>query len=96
MEYILLNPPDLPPTVVMSPASIMKERQGNAFDYCFILASVLIGVGYDAYIINGYAAAAICTGDESKRICPLLLQDTEPDPSLNSRSTRQVLSLLYI
>ena len=58
----------------------MKERQGNAFDYCFILASVLIGVGYDAYVINGYAAAAICTGDESKRICPLLPQDTEPDP----------------
>ncbi|OQV20860.1 Dynein regulatory complex subunit 7 [Hypsibius exemplaris] len=80
MEYVLLNPPNVPPTVVMSPSFVLKERQGNCFDYCFILASVLIGVGYDTYVVNGYAAPTICTGDESHRICPLLPQDKEPEP----------------
>ena len=80
MEYVFLNPPDVPPTVVMSPSFVLKERQGNCFDCAFILASVLIGVGYDAYMVNGYATAAICTGDESHRVCPLLPKDSEPDP----------------
>lgn len=79
MEYILLNPPDVPPSVVMSPSSILKERQGSCFDYCFLLASVLVGVGYDAYIVNGYASAAICAGDESHRMNPTLSQDVIPE-----------------
>ncbi|XP_055346646.1 dynein regulatory complex subunit 7-like [Paramacrobiotus metropolitanus] len=78
LEYIFLNPPDIPPTVVMSPSFVLRERQGNCFDYCFLLASVLIGVGYDAYIVVGYASAAICTGDESHRVCPCVPQEPLP------------------
>ena len=40
-------------------------QQGNAFDMATLLVSLLIGVGYDAYVVSGYAAKHITLMDQS-------------------------------
>ena len=38
---------------------------------------MLIGAGYDAYVISGYATKETCLADESRDICPLLKKKEE-------------------
>ena len=38
-----------------------------------LLCSMLIGAGYDAYVVSGYATKEVCLADESRQICPLLI-----------------------
>lgn len=38
---------------------------------------MLIGAGYDAYVISGYANRDTCLADESREICPLLKKKEE-------------------
>jgi hypothetical protein len=40
-------------------------QQGNAFDIAILLVSLLIGVGYDAYVVSGYASKSVTTLDQS-------------------------------
>jgi hypothetical protein len=42
-----------------------------------LLASLLIGAGYDAYVVCGYATREVCNMDESRTICPLLVKNEE-------------------
>ena len=37
-----------------------------------LLCSLLIGVGYDAYCVCGYATREMCLMDQTRRVCPLL------------------------
>ena len=37
-----------------------------------LLCSLLIGVGYDAYCVCGYATREICLMDQTRRVCPLV------------------------
>jgi len=37
----------------------------------------LIGAGYDAYVVSGYATREVCLADESREICPLLKKKEE-------------------
>ena len=38
-----------------------------------MLASLLIGVGYDAYVVSGYATKEICLMDETRETCPMMI-----------------------
>jgi hypothetical protein len=40
-------------------------QSGNAFDMATLLVSLLIGVGYDAYVVSGYAAKHITSMDQT-------------------------------
>lgn len=42
-----------------------------------LLASLLIGAGYDAYVVCGYATRELCNMDESRTICPWLFKSEE-------------------
>jgi len=50
---------------------------GNCFDFGNILCSLLLGAGYDAYVVSGYATKEICLSDETREMCPLLIQKEE-------------------
>ena len=50
---------------------------GNCFDFSNVLCSLLLGAGYDAYVVSGYATREICLSDESREVCPLLNQKEE-------------------
>ena len=42
-----------------------------------LLASLLNGVGYDAYCVSGYAQKHVTTNDQSKFTCPYLVDNTQ-------------------
>ena len=66
-EYLLHEPLDDPlshPTTCPSSHSVFKWQRGDSLDFATALCSLLLGVGYDAYIVSGYAPAHICAGDE--------------------------------
>lgn len=76
-NYDELNPPDRYPTVIPSPASVLKWQQGDCFDLSIALVSLLIGVGYDAYCVSGFAPRFITTRNEARSACPQLEWDNE-------------------
>jgi transglutaminase-like putative cysteine protease len=56
---------------------VLDEQKGNCFDYAILLASLLIGVGYDAYCVCGYASEDVCLFNLGRNICPLLKDEEE-------------------
>lgn len=65
------------PNRLLSPTTILKRQKGNCFEYSTLLCSLLIGAGYDAYVVSGYATREVCLADESREICPLLKKKEE-------------------
>eukprot|EP00951_Prasinocladus_malaysianus_P043317 scaffold538979_cov41-Prasinocladus_malaysianus.AAC.1 len=52
--------------------SVLNWQAGDCFDMSVVLCSLLIGVGYDAYVVTGYAPKSVTTNDQSKTTCPVL------------------------
>ena len=59
-----LDPPDEYPLVIPSPTNVMKWQKGDSFDTAILLTSILIGSGYDAYVVFGTADRLITTKNE--------------------------------
>ncbi|NXW02314.1 DRC7 protein, partial [Fregetta grallaria] len=79
-DYLTMEPlksPITPPSLLYSPTTILKYQRGNCFDFSVLLCSMLIGAGYDAYCVHGYATREICTLDETLELCPLLRKPQE-------------------
>ncbi|XP_009892805.1 PREDICTED: coiled-coil domain-containing protein lobo homolog [Charadrius vociferus] len=79
-DYLTMEPlksPITPPSSLYSPITILKYQRGNCFDFSVLLCSMLIGAGYDAYCVHGYATREICTLDETLELCPLLRKPQE-------------------
>ncbi|XP_064315141.1 dynein regulatory complex subunit 7 isoform X3 [Phalacrocorax carbo] len=72
-----LKSPITLPSSLYSPTTILKYQRGNCFDFSVLLCSMLIGAGYDAYCVHGYATREICTLDETLELCPLLRKPQE-------------------
>jgi hypothetical protein len=49
----------------------MKMQSGNCFDLSVLLASLLIGIGCDAYVVSGYATREVTLMDETKTRIPI-------------------------
>ena len=81
MEYEELPDPIHFPAVLPSPANVLDWQAGDSFDLSIVLCSLLIGVGYDAYVVIGTAPKKITTKDESLMECPfdIDLPDNESD-----------------
>lgn len=57
-------------------------QKGDAFDIASVMCSVLIGSGYDAYVVHGRAAMKIASNDHSQQPCPKTLEKIDtPCPS---------------
>ncbi|NXY49935.1 DRC7 protein, partial [Ceuthmochares aereus] len=79
-NYLAMEPlksPITPPSSLYSPTTILKYQRGNCFDFSVLLCSLLIGAGYDAYCVHGYATREMCTLDETLELCPLLRKPQE-------------------
>jgi hypothetical protein len=48
----------------------LHAQRGDCFDLAHVLASLLLGAGYDASVVMGYAPRHIVTNDLSRVICP--------------------------
>ena len=60
------------PNYIPSPTTVVKWQAGDCFDMSILLASLLIGVGYNAYCVCGYAPEWIANNDQSKTVCPFI------------------------
>ncbi|KPP70764.1 hypothetical protein Z043_110380 [Scleropages formosus] len=57
-DFLSLEPLDAPidpPKQLSSPTWVLQTRRGNCFDFSTLLCSLLLGAGYDAYCVSGYA-----------------------------------------
>ncbi|XP_069510353.1 dynein regulatory complex subunit 7 [Ambystoma mexicanum] len=72
-----LHPPIEPPKHLYSPSTILKMQRGNCFDFSILLCSFLLGAGFDAYCVSGYATKEMCLMDESTEDCPQLKKPEE-------------------
>ncbi|KAM7040578.1 dynein regulatory complex subunit 7 isoform 4-T4 [Acridotheres tristis] len=79
-DYLIMEPlkcPITPPSSLYSPTTILKYQRGNCFDFAVLLCSLLIGAGYDAYCVHGYATLEMCSLDQTQELCPLLRKPPE-------------------
>merc|ERR1719515_315695 len=76
-NYEELNPPDRYPSVIPAPANVLKWQAGDCFDLSIAVCSLLIGVGYDAYCVSGFAPRFITTRNEARSACPQLDWESE-------------------
>lgn len=72
LNYESLKVPNELPDKLHSSTSVLKEQKGNSFDYSVLLTSLLLGGGYDAYCVCGYATREVALLDQSGKKCPLL------------------------
>jgi len=72
LNFQPLDPPIELPSKLNSPTTVLKNQTGNSFDYCNLLCSLMIGAGYDAYCVSGYATREVTLMDETREECPLL------------------------
>lgn len=74
LEYEELAEPNALPSVIPSPANVLDEWQtGDSFDFAIVLCSLLLGTGYDAYVVYGTAPKQITKRDEALMNCPFSL-----------------------
>lgn len=72
--YILYEPLELPrdpPIALFSPTQTLDSHTGDSFDIATLLCSFLIGNGYDAFVVWGYAPRFITLRDQSMTQCPV-------------------------
>ncbi len=84
IEYEELNLPCEFPQYIPAPDNVLKWQIGDSFDISIVLCSLLIGAGYNAYVVYGIAPRFITTKDESDLPPPELQDDMkiiEPDLS---------------
>lgn len=72
IRYEPLENPVQMPDYLPSPASVLTWQVGDAFDMSVLLCSLLIGVGYDAHVVVGYAPRHVTLNDQREGTCPFL------------------------
>ncbi|KOC64733.1 Coiled-coil domain-containing protein lobo like protein [Habropoda laboriosa] len=64
----------LQPRQLRSPTWLQQFRKGNSFECATFLTSLLLGQGYNAYVVSGYASREQTLCDLTRRPCPYLPQ----------------------
>ncbi|MEW5310705.1 MAG: hypothetical protein WDW38_002476 [Sanguina aurantia] len=72
LAYEALEDPLHPPEYLPSPMSVLNHQAGDCFDLSVVLASLLIGAGYHALVVVGYAPTDVTLNDQSATQCPVL------------------------
>ncbi|XP_046848993.1 dynein regulatory complex subunit 7-like isoform X2 [Xenia sp. Carnegie-2017] len=75
-----MNEAGVQPSVIASPATTINRQKGNCFEMSIVLCSLLIGAGYDAYCVCGYATREITLMDQTRDACPLLKLEKKEAP----------------
>ena len=82
--YIRYEPLELAgqlPQHMPSPSFTLSNQAGDCFDMAQVLCSLLLGVGYDAYVVSGYAPAMITRCDQtSTAVAADYVPPPEPPP----------------
>ena len=74
--YEPLQDPCEPPKVLQSPSLTLQSQVGDCFDMSVLLCSYLVGAGYDAFCVFGYAGRKTTLLDQTEQVCTFV-QDRE-------------------
>ncbi|XP_071973018.1 dynein regulatory complex subunit 7 isoform X2 [Engystomops pustulosus] len=91
-EFLTMEPLNTPielPRQLFSSYSILRVQKGNCFDFSVLLCSLLLGAGYDAYCVSGYASREMCLMDETREVCPLLKTTLESPAASPEKSHKK-------
>ncbi|GLC33992.1 Dynein regulatory complex subunit 7 [Pleodorina starrii] len=77
LSYEPLEDPLHPPDTLPSPMSVLDWRAGDSFDLAVVLASLLIGVGFNAFVVMGYAPYAVVQNDQRNTVCTVLEREAQ-------------------
>ncbi|KAK3909337.1 Dynein regulatory complex subunit 7 [Frankliniella fusca] len=96
----------LQPAALVSPWTVLERQSAHCFELATLLVSLLIGAGYDAYVVSGTATREVCNNDQLRVVCPELVPKPEvveepraatppkyqvrPPPYLHSRFMEQM------
>lgn len=71
------------PDRLLSPEAVMRRRKGNSFEMATLLCSILIGNGFPACVVSGYATREIVNNDLRRVVCPFIPKkdDNEEKPT---------------
>jgi hypothetical protein len=72
VNYEPLDPPADPPKYLFSPLQVLESYTGDSFDMANLLTSFMLGSGYDAYMVSGYAPSFITLRDQSMTRCTMI------------------------
>lgn len=72
---IFLTPFTPQPTRLHSPEMVLKSRIGNSFELATLLCSLMIGFGFPAMVVSGYATREVTTNDQRRVKCPYIPED---------------------
>ena len=75
LDYEPLDRPLAPPSVLPSPTQVLEWGVGDAFDFSVLLASYLLGAGYDAFVVYGYAPQWVTLRNQAHTRCPVLEEE---------------------
>ncbi|KAG5442082.1 Dynein regulatory complex subunit 7 [Clonorchis sinensis] len=70
LEFVPLVPSTELPKRLLSPSTTISIQKGSCFEYANLLCSLLLGVGYDAYVVCGYATRECCYMDQTRLVSP--------------------------
>ncbi|THD22374.1 Coiled-coil domain-containing protein lobo [Fasciola hepatica] len=77
LQFVPLIPSTELPRRLLSPSTVVSIQKGTCFDYATLLCSLLLGVGYDAYVVSGYATRECCYMDETRLLSPFREKEKE-------------------
>ncbi|XP_047369300.1 dynein regulatory complex subunit 7-like isoform X1 [Vespa velutina] len=63
------------PAILRSPSWLINFRSGNSFECATFLTSLLLGQGYNAFVVFGYASREQVQYNRTKISCPYLPED---------------------
>ena len=63
--------------MLWSPTYVLATQIGNSFEISHILASFLIGFGFQAYVVCGYVDESVSKMNRTEEKCPFLTKDEE-------------------
>ncbi|CAM9659426.1 unnamed protein product, partial [Ectocarpus sp. 12 AP-2014] len=72
LHYEPLERPTEPPSFLPSPGQVLEWTVGDSFDFAMVLCSLLLGAGYDAYVVYGTAPGWITVRDRTRTTCPYI------------------------
>ncbi|KAI4893378.1 hypothetical protein NFI96_022502 [Prochilodus magdalenae] len=91
-DFLSLEPLDPPmdlPNKLRSPTWVLRTQRGTCFEFATLLCSLLLGAGYNAYCINGYAVKEMCLLHQSRQECPLLKRQVKEDVQEQKQDLRK-------
>ncbi|XP_018906017.2 dynein regulatory complex subunit 7 [Bemisia tabaci] len=91
IDYEPLEKPVMFPEYIRSPDTVLSRQKANCFELAILLVSCLIGSGYDAYVVSGYATREVCINDQTRTKCPYIPQkETRKEETVQRKENKYI------